>query len=269
MAALPCDNRFQTCNTIGAPFPAAPGCSAPALRAACQPGPWVHLHVPGGAAHSICNSCRNRARAHQTPVEHAQLDVPRFTRGVGAGAPKYITNIAGVLGLLCKFCEADEQELHKRHTALGHPAPLRPRYCCGCRGRATLEIVVQAANNSGELLLLARDQAGTRQTAHPMLTTARQNRGRPAACRCGRDTIEATLNPKVTQCLCCGGVQVDVGQVKVLRHTQANIVAANAAGTLPALSFVAAAFDLNARGPVVGNAGRTNGGQVGWNNNRK
>lgn len=203
--------------------------------------------------------------------EHEQLKPLVVIRG-GPGQPKFVTQALAMRSPLCKFCEADEQEQYKRNTALGAVAPnthqdgwentctcyktrvdlslTGNRYCRHCRRLALSEIHIQAGQNRTELAQLARDNNGVRKTAGMPMALSRSDRGCPIACRCGRDTIPATMHPKATQCLCCGGVQVDASQVKVLRNTNANIAAASAAGTLPALQLVAANFNLDGRPPA-------------------
>ncbi|KAK1811983.1 hypothetical protein LTR12_013656 [Friedmanniomyces endolithicus] len=72
---------------------------------------------------------------------------------------------------------------------------------------------------------LARNRAGVLVAASPALQARRAAKGKDIACRCGRDTVEASLHPKVLQCLCCGGVTIDKVLVKEPRGSNARIVA--------------------------------------------
>lgn len=246
----------------------------------------------------MCNTCRNRIDTDLVPREHWRLD-RQFIRRGPRGGPATITNALGVQALLCTFCEADEIAQYKRHMAQGTVAPANtrngwqntctcqmtrlnlsqqpilpgqassPRYCVRCRQSALNQINIDAAANRNELMNLARDPAGNTATAGIGLLLWRAAHGCPIACRCGRNTVHATATatPKVTHCLCCGGVNIDVAQIRVLRHEYANILAKAATPTgLPALNNVAATFNLAARPPVSRNVAVIVGQP---NNNRK
>ncbi|KAK4952692.1 hypothetical protein LTR10_009498 [Elasticomyces elasticus] len=109
--------------------------------------------------------------------------------------------------------------------------------------------------NKQELEDTARGPAGNIVSAGPAILAQRlagggANSGRPIACRCGRDTVEPTMHPKATFCLCCGGVQVDPDQVKINRHTIARIIAP---GVLPrVLNNTSLVHNPNARPRAVG-----------------
>ena len=279
-----CDDRAQSAKVLGpVVVPVVLTCpNGPNDRLQCQLAPvniFNQTHAAG--AHDVCNQCWDRVDNQRRAIEEARLTALVVARSTGPG-PKYLYNGTGCRALLCRFCETDEIELFKQNTALNNPTPAAnadgwkdtctcrhrirlhpsntatmpsggPRYCVRCRDNTMNEINAEATSNMYER------QASTWSSDIPKLlctttwanNTRRKVEGRPIACRCGRDTLEATAHPRVTYCLCCGGVQVDEQHpgVKITRHGSANIRAraATPAG-LPALQFTAAAFNLGARG---------------------
>ncbi|KAK0352328.1 hypothetical protein LTR91_009553 [Friedmanniomyces endolithicus] len=212
----------------------------------------------------MCDPCWGVADFRLRRIERRRLVHQIVARGPsGRNRPRYLHRISGIKTLLCKFCEADEIELYKRRITLGAVPPLMNhdrweetctcqkarirtpvggKYCIQCRARVLHAIC--AANNleRGHRNLLARNRAGFLVLASPALRARRAAKGKDIACRCGRDTVEATPNPKVLQCLCCRGVTIDRSQVKDQRNTQANILRRSAlpAGhkdALPLLRF--------------------------------
>ena len=285
-----CLARNRRCIVTGHPVLAAPHCAvAGALACLRQPSNPPH---PGW---TVCAVCWSAINAFYRPAETNVLTILYVERGV-AGQPKYVQQapppMIGVLSFMCRHCEADELEHYKRQIAQGAaappgsrngcedtctcqatfleltnpPAPIAgaptPRYCQRCREMAMNELLHRALLNAKEFELSARNAAGAIVTANAAFTTKRRNEGKPLSCRCGRDALEAYHNPKVTHCMCCGGVQIDAQQVKWQRNTAATIRARAAAGTLAPLQLVSANFNPNIhpRNPAV---------FVGQNDNRR
>ncbi|KAK3073915.1 hypothetical protein LTR53_004097 [Teratosphaeriaceae sp. CCFEE 6253] len=278
-----CNDRRRTHQRLGlGPVGLAPCPNAPGDRVVCTHAPnlvFPPSHNPG--ARTVCNTCWTNADIGRSPLESANLDSVTMTRNTGPGA-KFTSNVNGCRGLLCQHCEADELELYKRNIALGLAPPLAAnkgwedtctcresrvrlhagvagalahgaRYCLDCRDREVQEIRRLCGNTMAERIACARDSHHPPRavTAHPNLQQWRLTHGRWVACRCGRDTVEATLHQRATYCLCCSGVQIDIQHPgnRVTRHNAANIVAraATPAG-LPALRFTAIDFNITARG---------------------
>ncbi|KAK5714067.1 hypothetical protein LTR15_010975 [Elasticomyces elasticus] len=268
------------------PFVGAPlHCWAPA-GGLVAPLP-LPAHAAG--AHTVCDSCWNAVDERISASEQADISEMVVVRG-GGGGPRYFVNWNGMRALLCRWCEIDEQESYVRQMAWatvpgggviappagafngwedqctcqngrlrrfafpGMPVPVQ-RYCFNCRDAVMTDIDRIAQLNKQELEDTARGPAGNIVSAGPAILAQRlagggANSGRPIACRCGRDTVEPTMHPKATFCLCCGGVQVDPGQVKINRHTIARIIAP---GVLPrVLNNTSLVHNPNARPRAVG-----------------
>ncbi len=269
MAAFhPCQERFATRVTLyGGAFMAGYLCvrnAAPPWWPTCLGAPNAGLPPVHLLPRTMCDFCRGVADILLRRRERRRLVRQVVARGPsGRNRPRYIRRRSGIKTLLCKFCEADEIEQYKRRVATGvAPPPTNHlgweetctcqearirrlaggKYCIACRGRVLHAICTTANLERRYRGLLARNGAGVLVTASPALRARRAAKGKDIACRCGRDTVEATPNPKVLQCLCCNGVTIDRSQVKDQRDTQANILRRSAlpAGhkdALPVLRF--------------------------------
>ncbi|TKA83383.1 hypothetical protein B0A55_01019 [Friedmanniomyces simplex] len=261
MVAPPCDDRLITYRLLGTPSALGPPCASgpafpfyPDCREADVPQgppPAVDFHNPG--PDNVCNACWTAADPMLSRRERRRLRRPVVRRGTAPGEPKYAQDPRGVMALLCWYCERDETELYKRRRATGAvPAPANFRgwrntcicqrarirfpvggaeYCVRCRRYELSNIRAEADAERNERGVFARDATGNPVTGAPGLQAWRVANGRPIACRCGRNTVEATVHPKVMQCLCCNGVRIDDGQVKIQRRT---LVAIAARAALPA-----------------------------------
>ncbi|KAK1071663.1 hypothetical protein LTR33_010402 [Friedmanniomyces endolithicus] len=183
----------------------------------------------------MCDPCWGVADFRLRRIERRRLVHQIVARGPsGRNRPRYLHRISGIKTLLWEeTCTCQKARIR---------TPVGGKYCIQCRARVLHAIC--AANNleRGHRNLLARNRAGFLVLASPALRARRAAKGKDIACLCGRDTVEATPNPKVLQCLCCRGVTIDRSQVKDQRNTQANILRRSAlpAGhkdALPLLRF--------------------------------
>ena len=279
----------------GAPLGTPPGCLLFVARQDCAQHPGEGPY-PGQPAHPNWNGCRQcyaQLNRWYSLQENARLRAPLVRKSRIAGQPKYLMDPNGVLALLCKHCESDEIEVYKRRIARGQAPPpesregwadtcnchnarirnrdllgggVTARWCAPCRKMETDFVVLTATENAIELQHLARNAAGARVSASARLRMRRYQQGKPIACRCGRDTVTPTLKPRATFCTCCGGVQIDHSQVKLLRNTARHIRDLAAARQLRVLGNLARASPaLEMRPPFHRNAGI----QVDVNNNKR
>lgn len=187
-----------------------------------------------------------------------RLTIPIIAMG-GPGQPRFVQRNHGVLGLLCRVCTTDEVEDYKRNVATGMVPPRSFRngwadtceciwtrllfppagaFCTTCRVQELATVVAEARRNARELQRRARRGPGVqgRVTASPQLIAARCAAGKPLGCRCGRDTVAPSPRPRAMHCLACGGVQIDVAQVRWLRRTRQDIQTRTANGTISVLT---------------------------------